>query len=465
MLGQAVVARPRARAATTSRARDRAEPRPHRRRRRRGARSRATAPDVVVNCAACTDVDGAETDEDARRRVNGDGAGQPRPRRASAGARLVHVSTDYVFDGDASARAATSSRDPVAPLGAYGRTKLAGERPVAAAGAAHAIVRTAWLFGAGGRNFVDTMLRLGAERDELQVVDRPGRLADVDRPPRAALLDARRASRQPGIHHVAGGGAVLVVRARASRPSRAAGRRRAASLPCTTDGASPARRRGRRVSVLGTERADARAAADWQRRAAPPISPHRTEVPRMKLLVCGGAGFIGSNFVRMRVRDHGDDVVVLDKLTYAGRQENLARPRVRRSSTARSRTPTPSREAMDGVDAVVNFAAETHVDRSIAEPDAFVTTHALGTYVLLEAARERGAALRAGLDRRGLRLDRGGLVHRVLAARPLVALQRDEGRRRPARRLVLPHVRAARRSSAAARTTTGRTSTPRSSSR
>jgi dTDP-glucose 4,6-dehydratase len=109
----------------------------------------------------------------------------------------------------------------------------------------------------------------------------------------------------------------------------------------------------------------------------------------VKLLVCGGAGFIGSNFVRIRTRDRGDDVVVLDKLTYAGRRENLEDTPARlvvggiedRDAVA---------EAIEGVDAVVNFAAETHVDRSIAEPDAFVTTHALGTYTLLEAARERG---------------------------------------------------------------------------
>jgi len=109
----------------------------------------------------------------------------------------------------------------------------------------------------------------------------------------------------------------------------------------------------------------------------------------MKLLVCGGAGFIGSNFVRIRVRDHGDEVVVLDKLTYAGRRENLADVE---HTFVHGGIEDPDRvaEAIEGCDAVVNFAAETHVDRSIAEPDAFVTTHAQGTYVLLEAARERG---------------------------------------------------------------------------
>ena len=111
----------------------------------------------------------------------------------------------------------------------------------------------------------------------------------------------------------------------------------------------------------------------------------------MKLLVCGGAGFIGSNFVRQRITEHGDEVVVLDKLTYAGREENLADVRDSPGFAfvhASIEDADAVRDAMEGRDAVVNFAAETHVDRSIAEPDAFVTTHAVGTYVLLEAARE-----------------------------------------------------------------------------
>jgi dTDP-glucose 4,6-dehydratase len=119
---------------------------------------------------------------------------------------------------------------------------------------------------------------------------------------------------------------------------------------------------------------------------------------RMKLLVCGGAGFIGSNFVRLRLREHGDEIVVLDKLTYAGREENfhdLAEDPAFRFVHGAIEDAEAVAEALRGgpsgpVEAIVNFAAETHVDRSIAEPDAFVRTHALGTYVLLEAARERG---------------------------------------------------------------------------
>jgi dTDP-glucose 4,6-dehydratase len=110
----------------------------------------------------------------------------------------------------------------------------------------------------------------------------------------------------------------------------------------------------------------------------------------LKLLVCGGAGFIGSNFVRVRTRDHGDEVVVLDKLTYAGRRENLADIEGVQLVVGGIEDRAAVEEAIDGAEAIVNFAAETHVDRSIAEPDAFVTTHAVGTYTLLEAAREHG---------------------------------------------------------------------------
>jgi dTDP-glucose 4,6-dehydratase len=118
----------------------------------------------------------------------------------------------------------------------------------------------------------------------------------------------------------------------------------------------------------------------------------------MRLLVCGGAGFIGSHFVRVRMCEHGDAVTVLDKLTYAGREENLAEfaedPGFRfvrgaiEDPRAVAEALAPS-DAGAAPEAIVNFAAETHVDRSIAEPDAFVRTHALGTHVLLEAARER----------------------------------------------------------------------------
>ena len=111
----------------------------------------------------------------------------------------------------------------------------------------------------------------------------------------------------------------------------------------------------------------------------------------MKLLVCGAAGFIGSTFVELRVREHGDEVTVLDALTYAGRRENLEAVQADvRFVTGAIEDPAAVAGAIGGAEAIVNFAAETHVDRSIADPYAFSVTNGLGTHVLLEAARERG---------------------------------------------------------------------------
>lgn len=110
----------------------------------------------------------------------------------------------------------------------------------------------------------------------------------------------------------------------------------------------------------------------------------------MKLLVCGAAGFIGSTFVGLRVREHGDEVTVLDALTYAGREENLQDVADDiRFVKGQIEDPEAVAGAIGDAEAIVNFAAETHVDRSIADPYAFSVTNALGTHVLLEAARER----------------------------------------------------------------------------
>jgi dTDP-glucose 4,6-dehydratase len=111
----------------------------------------------------------------------------------------------------------------------------------------------------------------------------------------------------------------------------------------------------------------------------------------MRLLVCGGAGFIGSAFVRLRVREHGDQITVLDKLTYAGRRENLQEVDSEiRFVRGAIEDPVAVADAVGGCEAVVNFAAETHVDRSISGPEQFIMTNMQGTHVLLEAARERG---------------------------------------------------------------------------
>jgi dTDP-4-dehydrorhamnose reductase len=130
--------------------------------------ARGLDADVVINAAAHTAVDRAEGEEALATTVNGDSPGALAAVLAGRGVPLLHISTDYVFDG-APGRAWRED-DPVAPLGAYGRSKLAGERQVAAAGPDHVILRTAWVFSAHGGNFVKTMLRVGAERAVLRVV-------------------------------------------------------------------------------------------------------------------------------------------------------------------------------------------------------------------------------------------------------------------------------------------------------
>ncbi len=162
-------------------------------------------PQVVINCAAWTDVDGAESAYEEALAVNGTGAGNVARAAARSGAWMLHVSSDYVFDG-AKVQPYIES-DPARPISAYGRSKLEGERAVAeAAPGSHTVVRSSWLFGTGGRCFPSTILRLARQRDELTVVDDQvgcptftGHLAD-------ALVDLAGGLAVPGVLHVAGAG-------------------------------------------------------------------------------------------------------------------------------------------------------------------------------------------------------------------------------------------------------------------
>lgn len=163
----------------------------------------AARPGAVFHLAAWTDVDGAEEHEARALAVNGDGARNVARAAARTGASVVFVSTDYVFDG--ASPVDYVEHDQPAPLGAYGRTKLAGERAVLEEHPRGArIARTAWLYGRHGPNFVDTMRRLAAERDEVAVVDDqegcPTWTRDLA-PALVALLD-----RPPGIYHATGAG-------------------------------------------------------------------------------------------------------------------------------------------------------------------------------------------------------------------------------------------------------------------
>ncbi|WP_175962543.1 dTDP-4-dehydrorhamnose reductase [Burkholderia pyrrocinia] len=129
---------------------------------------RALKPSIIVNPAAYTAVDKAETDVDAARRLNADVPRVFAEEAAHIGAALVHYSTDYVFDG--TKEGAYVETDATNPQNVYGLTKLEGEQAIAAAGCAHLILRTSWVYGRRGKNFLLTMLKLGSERPELRVV-------------------------------------------------------------------------------------------------------------------------------------------------------------------------------------------------------------------------------------------------------------------------------------------------------
>lgn len=171
-------------------------------------------PDVIVNAAAYTAVDRAEQEEALATRVNGEAVGVLGRWAAAHGALVIHYSTDYVFDGGQSQP--YTSDAPTGPLGAYGRSKLAGEQALRDSGADHLILRTAWVYAAHGHNFLRTMLRLGAERDELRVVaDQHGAPTDTGLIVQGTLaaLDRWRASDRAqrealaGTHHLVASGA------------------------------------------------------------------------------------------------------------------------------------------------------------------------------------------------------------------------------------------------------------------
>ena len=230
------------------------------------ARLRAEAPVAVVNCAAYTDVDGAESHEELATLVNATAAANVARACQEIAAFVVQVSTDYVFAGEAT-RPYVESDEP-APRTAYGRSKLAGEREVARSGAAFAIGRTAWLYGAGGKNFVDTMLALAATRDEVSVVtDQRGCPTWTGHLAPALVEIAER--RDEGIHHLTSQGdcswyeLTVEVFHQAGVSCRV--------LPTTTDAfPRPAPRPA--YSVLGTERTDPVLLPRWQEGVAAHLS-------------------------------------------------------------------------------------------------------------------------------------------------------------------------------------------------
>jgi dTDP-4-dehydrorhamnose reductase len=231
--------------------------------------------DVVVNAAAYTAVDRAEDEPELADRINHRAVAEVGAWARANGARVVHYSTDYVFDG-ASTRPYRED-DATAPLGAYGRTKLAGEASLRASGARHLIVRTAWVYAARGHNFLHTMLRLAGERDTLRVVadqvgaPTPARLvAESTAATLAPWLGDAENPRRDGTYHVVSGGrcswsafADAIV---AGAVERGLIERRPRVVPIATAD-YPTRARRPAYSVLDTSKARAAFGlqfADWQ---------------------------------------------------------------------------------------------------------------------------------------------------------------------------------------------------------
>ncbi len=162
-------------------------------------------PDVIINCAAHTAVDRAETDVEMSYAINRDGPRHLAQAAESLGAVLLHISTDYVFDGEKDEPYLET--DTPNPKGVYGQSKLAGEQAVAAHCTCYAILRTAWVFGEHGNNFVKTMLRLGQDRPELGIIGDqfggPTYAGDIANA-LVAMMDGFNGSEQSGVYHFSG---------------------------------------------------------------------------------------------------------------------------------------------------------------------------------------------------------------------------------------------------------------------
>jgi len=225
-----------------------------------------TGARAVINAAAYTAVDRAETEEGAALTLNAIAPAAVARLCAARGLPLVHISTDYVFDG--SGTQAWRPDDATGPLGAYGRTKLAGEEAIRAAGAAHAILRTSWVFSAHGGNFVKTMLRLSETRDALGIVaDQVGGPTPAGAIAEACLTIAARLVDDPGLsgtYHLSG--APDTSWADFARAIfAAAGRDVAVTDIATTDYPTPATRPGNsRLDCTATEAAFGITRPDWR---------------------------------------------------------------------------------------------------------------------------------------------------------------------------------------------------------
>jgi dTDP-glucose 4,6-dehydratase len=363
--------------------------------------------DFIINCAAYTAVDKAEDDRELCRKLNTDGIANIARCAKKIGARLIHISTDYVFNGNGTRP--YREDDPTDPTGVYGLTKRDGEVAALQANPETWIIRTAWLYGRHGNNFVFTMLRRMRELETHKVVnDQRGTptwafdLSSVI----AAFIEKAKAGKPAayGIYHFSGKGNIswYDFACAIHQKGRALGLlpKDVTINPCTS-AEFPAKVRRPPYSVLDKTKIETALGVEipsWE----DSLQQFLEGVSMRKLtniLVTGGAGFIGCNFIHVLLKKtpgFSGRIINLDALTYAGNAASLSDIEAEFGGKRYffERADITDRASVEAVfkkydiDTVIHFAAESHVDRSILGPETFIKTNVMGTFTLLDVARK-----------------------------------------------------------------------------
>ena len=337
----------------------------------------------IVNCAAYTNVDKAESDETLCRKLNAEAPRILAEAMKEAGGMLVQISTDYVFGGDPYNTPCREEQKGT-PTGVYGKTKLEGEKNIEAMGCDYVIIRTAWLYSEFGRNFVKTMLNLTATKPKLNVVfdqaGTPTYAYDLAVAIKAVLADYEKENPKEGyskcgIYHFSNEG-VCSWFDFTKQIAELAGNTACDIEPCHSDEfPSPVKRPA--YSVLDKTKI--------KETFGLKPNKHKDMEFKRNIIITGGAGFIGSHVVRLFVNKYPEyRIINLDKLTYAGNLANLKDVEDKENYAfvkADICDYETVKELMEkyNIDGIIHLAAESHVDRSIKDPFTFARTNVIGT--------------------------------------------------------------------------------------
>ena len=365
--------------------------------------------DYIINCAAYVAVDKAEDDQALCRRLNVDGIANIAATAKKIGAKLIHLSTDYVFNGNGDRP--YREDDPTDPTGVYGLTKRDGEVAALAANEQTWIIRTAWLYGRHGNNFVFSMLKIMKESDSRSVVNdqrgTPTWAFDLCAVICAFIEAENKGKKVPfGIYHFTNKGNItwFDFAREIYRQGKELGylTKDFTVNACTSD-QFPAKVKRPTYSVLDKTKIEQTlgiTVPEWDVSLKKFLA---LELPRnmrklTNILITGGAGFIGCNFIHVLLQKtpgFTGKIVNLDALTYAGNATSLSDVETQFGGKRYffEHVDITDRAAVEAVfkkhdiDTVIHFAAESHVDRSILGPEAFIKTNVMGTFTLLDVAR------------------------------------------------------------------------------